>query len=50
MWTVVVSHHGVVDTLLATPPIAVGAGTARTVVLIDSVGTHVIWRVVPERN
>jgi sugar (pentulose or hexulose) kinase len=29
---------------------AVGAGTVRTVVLLDFVGSHVTWRVVPERN
>jgi Domain of unknown function (DUF4397) len=49
-WTVIVSHHGVADTLLATDSIAIAAGQARTVVLLDSVGARVTWRLVPDRN
>jgi hypothetical protein len=49
-WTVVVSHAGLTDTVLATGPIAIGDGQARTVVLLDSVGGRVTWRPVPDRN
>lgn len=49
-WTIVVSHHGVADTLLATDSILIAAGQARTVVLLDSVGARVSWRLVPDRN
>jgi len=49
-WTVVVSHHGLPDTLVATGSIGIAAGQARTVVLLDSVGGRVTWRLVPDRN
>ncbi len=49
-WTVIVSHHGLADTLLATDSIAIAAGQARTVVLLDSVGARITWRLVPDRN
>jgi uncharacterized protein DUF4397 len=48
-WTVVISHGGATDTLLATDSIAVGDGHARTVAIIDSTGGRVSWRVVTDR-
>ena len=49
-WTIVIAHSGVMDTLLVTDSIAVGDGQARTVAIIDSAGSLVSWRVVPDRN
>ena len=49
-WTVVISHAGMTDTLLATGPIPIADGQARTVVVIDSTAGHVTWRLVPDRN
>jgi uncharacterized protein DUF4397 len=49
-WAVVVSHSGMHDTLLATGPIALAAGEAETVALLDSVGGRVTWRPVPHRH
>ncbi|HYK83603.1 MAG TPA: DUF4397 domain-containing protein [Gemmatimonadales bacterium] len=49
-WTVVVSHHTLTDTLLATDSIPVAAGQAWTVVLLDSAGSRVTWRLVEDRN
>jgi len=49
-WTVVISHGGVMDTLLATDSILVGDGQARTVALVDSGPGLVSWRLVPDRN
>ena len=49
-WTVVISHGGVRDTLLATGTIAVGDGQARTVAIIDSVvAGRVSWRVLVDQ-
>jgi hypothetical protein len=48
-WTVVISHGGVRDTLLATDSIAVGDGQARTVAIIDSAGARVSWRVLVDQ-
>jgi hypothetical protein len=48
-WTVVVSHAGARDTLLATGPVALAGGEARTVVLLDSAGGRLTWRLVPDR-
>ena len=49
-WSVVISHAGVTDTLLATGSIVLADGQARTVVVIDSSPGHVTWRLVPDRN
>jgi len=49
-WSVVISHAGMTDTLLATGPIAIADGQARTVVVIDSTAGHVTWRLVSDRN
>jgi hypothetical protein len=49
-WSVVVSHTGMHDTLLATGPIALAAGEAETVALLDSVGGRLTWRPVPHRH
>jgi len=48
-WTVVISHSGVRDTVLATDSIAVGDGQARTVAIVDSVGARVSWRVLVDQ-
>jgi hypothetical protein len=48
-WTVVISHSGVRDTVLATDSIAVGDGQARTVAIIDSAGARVSWRVLVDQ-
>jgi hypothetical protein len=49
-WSVVISHAGTTDTLLATGTIPIADGQARTIVVIDSTATHVSWRLVPDRN
>lgn len=49
-WTLVISHAGTTDTLLATGPIPLTDGQARTVVVLDSTAGRVSWRVVPDRN
>lgn len=48
-WTVVISHAGVQDTLFLSDSIAVGAGQARTVAIIDSSGARVAARVIVDR-
>ena len=47
-WTLLVSHAGMTDTLLVTDSIAVGAGHAATVALVDSSGARVTWRVLAD--
>lgn len=49
-WTVVISHAGTTDTLLATGSISMGEGQVRTVVVLDSTAGHVTWRLAPDRN
>jgi hypothetical protein len=49
-WSVVISHAGMTDTLVATGSIAIADGQARTAVVIDSTAGHVTWRLVPDRN
>ena len=49
-WSVVISHAGMTDTLLATGSIPLADGQARTVVVIDSTAGLVTWRLVPDRN
>jgi len=49
-WSVVISHAGTTDTLLATGSIPLTDGQARTVVVLDSTAGHVTWRLVPDRN
>jgi hypothetical protein len=44
------SHTGTTDTLLATGPIALADGQARTGVVLASSAGHVTWRLVPDRN
>lgn len=48
-WTVVISHGGVQDTLFMSDSIAVGAGQAQTVAIIDSAGGQVAARVIVDR-
>jgi hypothetical protein len=49
-WSVVISHAGTTDTLLATGTIPIADGQARTLVVIDSTAAHVTWRLMPDRN
>jgi hypothetical protein len=49
-WSVVISHAGMTDSLLATGSIPIAAGQARTVVVIDSTAGRVTWRLVPDRH
>lgn len=49
-WSVVISHAGMPDTLLATGSIPMADGQARTIVVIDSTPGQVTWRLVPDRN
>ena len=48
-WSVLISHAGMSDTLLVTDSIAVGAGHAVTVALVDSAGARVSWRVLADQ-
>lgn len=48
-WSVVISHAGLTDTLLATGPITLGDGQALTVVVLDSTTGLVTWRTVQDR-
>jgi uncharacterized protein DUF4397 len=47
-WTIVVSHEGLTDTLLATGNIPVADGKARTVVLLDAPGGGIGFVVLDE--
>lgn len=49
-WSVVISHAGMTDTLIATGPIALADGQAQTLVVLDSIPGRVTWRLVPNRN
>jgi len=49
-WSVVISHGGISDTLLATGAIAMADGQAQTVVVLDSIPGLVTWRLVQNRN
>ena len=49
-WSVVISHAGITDTLIATGPIAMADGQAQTIVVLDSIPGLVTWRLVPNRN
>ena len=49
-WSVVISHAGMSDRLIATGPIALADGRAQTLVVLDSIPGRVTWRLVPNRN
>ena len=49
-WSVVISHVGMTDTLIATGPIAMADGQAQTLVVLDSIPGLVTWRLVRNRN
>jgi uncharacterized protein DUF4397 len=49
-WSVVISHAGMTDTLLATGSIPIADGQAGTVVVLDSTAGRVTWRLVSDRN
>lgn len=49
-WSVVISHTGTSDTVLATGPIPLTDGQARTVVVLDSTSGAITWRMLSDRN
>lgn len=49
-WSVVISHAGMTDMLIATGPIAMADGRAQTLVVLDSIPGLVTWRLVPNRD
>ena len=48
-WSVVISHAGTTDTLLATGPLVLGDGQAQTLVVLDSTA-GVAWRLLRDRD
>jgi hypothetical protein len=48
-WSVVISHAGTTDTLLATGPLVLGDGQAQTLVVLDSTA-GVTWRLLRDRD
>ena len=49
-WSVVMSHAGTADTLLATGPFVLGDGEAETLVVLDSTASGVTWRLLRDRD
>jgi hypothetical protein len=49
-WSVVISHAGMTDTLIATGAIAMTDGQAQSIVVLDSIPGLLTWRLVPNRN
>jgi len=49
-WSVVISHAGTTDTLLATGALVLGDGYAETVVVLDSTPGVVTWRLLRDRD
>ena len=49
-WSVVISHAGTTDTLLATGAIPIGDGQAWTVVVLDSIAGHVTYRLMRDQD
>jgi len=49
-WSIVISHAGMTDTLIATGPIVLADGQAQTLVVLDSIPGRVTWRLVPNRD
>ena len=49
-WSVVISHAGATDTLLATGPVVLGDGQAETLVVLDSTAGGVTWRLLRDRD
>ncbi|HYL22665.1 MAG TPA: DUF4397 domain-containing protein [Gemmatimonadales bacterium] len=49
-WSVVISHAGMSDTLLATGSIPIADGQAWTVVVLDSITGRVSWRLMQDRD
>ena len=49
-WSVVISHAGTTDTLLATGALVLGDGQARTLVVLDSTAGGVTWRLLRDRD
>ena len=49
-WSVVISHAGTTDTLLATGALTLGDGQAQTLVVLDSTPGAVTWRLLRDRD
>jgi len=49
-WSVVISHAGRTDTLLATGALTLGDGQAQTLVVLDSTPGTVSWRLLRDRD
>lgn len=49
-WSVVISHAGTTDTLLATGALTLGDGQAQTLVVLDSTSGAVTWRLLRDRD
>ena len=49
-WSVVMSHAGTTDTLLATGALTLGDGQAQTLVVLDSTPGAVTWRLLRDRD
>jgi hypothetical protein len=49
-WSVVISHAGATDTLLATGALVLGDGEAQTLVVLDSTPGAVTWRLLRDRD
>ena len=49
-WSVVISHAGTTDTLLATGALVLGDGQAQTLVVLDSTPGGVTWRLLRDRD
>lgn len=49
-WSVVMSHAGTTDTLLATGALVLGDGQAQTLVVLDSTPGGVTWRLLRDRD
>jgi hypothetical protein len=49
-WSVVISHTGTTDTLLATGALVLGDGQAHTLVVLDSTAGNVTWRLLRDRD
>ena len=49
-WSVVISHAGTTDTLLASGALVLGDGEAQTLVVLDSTPGAVTWRLLRDRD
>lgn len=49
-WSVVISHAGTTDTLLASGALVLGDGQAETLVVLDSIPGDLTWRLLRDRD